>query len=103
MSSIVESSSMFKYFLLNHNKEMNCTREVHAIMISYEPLWATMRQKEISTYALIHKHGIDAHTINNLKHNQSITMNTLESLCTILNCTPNDVVRFIPAPKDPEA
>ena len=61
-----------------------------------------MKQKNFTTYTLIHKHGMDSHTVNNLKHNQSITMNTLEALCTILDCTPNDVVCFVPAPEDSE-
>lgn len=64
-------------------------------MISYEPLWNTMKKRNVTTYALIYTHGINSRTIHNLKHNKSITMYTMEQLCTILNCTPNDVVRFI--------
>lgn len=64
-------------------------------MISYSPLWETMKQKKITTYALIHKHGFDAHTLNDLKHNKSVTANTLETLCKILECTPNDVIEFL--------
>ncbi len=63
-------------------------------MIDYTPLWETMKQKNITTYALIHKHNIDPHTINDLKHNKSVTMNTLESLCRALNCEASDVVCF---------
>lgn len=64
-------------------------------MISYEPLWETMKQKNITTYALIHKHGFDSHTLNDLRHNKSVTANTLETLCKILDCTANDVIKFI--------
>ena len=64
-------------------------------MISYDPLWKTMEQKGITTYALIHKHGFNPRTINNLKHNKSITIYTLEKLCSALQCTPNDVLEFI--------
>lgn len=64
-------------------------------MISYAPLWRTMEEKRITTYALITKHGINSRTINNLKHNRGITVYTLERLCDILNCTPNDVIEFI--------
>jgi len=64
-------------------------------MISYEPLWKTMKDRGITTYTLIYKNGISAYTITNLKRNKSITMNTLEKLCTILNCTPNEIVAFI--------
>lgn len=64
-------------------------------MISYEPLWQTMKNKNISTYSLIKNYGFDAHTLHSLKCNQSITMNTLETLCRLLACTPNDIVKFI--------
>lgn len=64
-------------------------------MISYEPLWETMKLKGITTYSLIYKHGFSPYTITNLKRNKSITMNTLEKLCTILECTPDKVVEFI--------
>ena len=64
-------------------------------MISYEPLWRTMREKGVTKYALIYKHGISAYTITKLKRCSSITVNTMEKLCTILDCKPNDVVEFI--------
>lgn len=63
-------------------------------MISYAPLWNTMKQQNITTYKLITQYNISSRTIHNLKHNQSITMYTLENLCDVLNCTPNDVVQF---------
>ena len=37
---------------------------------------------------------INPRTINNLKHNKSITVFTLERLCEILECTPNDILKF---------
>lgn len=63
-------------------------------MISYDPLWKTMKEKHITTYALINKFGVSSYTVNNLKHNKSITMYTLEKLCDILQCTANDIVVF---------
>ena len=63
-------------------------------MISYEPLWLTMKEKGITTYRLINMYGISSHTIDSLRHNRSITMKTLEEFCRILGCTANDVVRF---------
>mgnify|MGYP002799484524 CR=1 FL=1 len=64
-------------------------------MINYAPLWQTMKEKEITTYLLITKYQINPRTINNLKHNRRITVYTMERLCEILNCTPNDIVEFI--------
>ena len=63
-------------------------------MISYSPLWDTMREKNITTYALIHKFGFDARTLSDLKHNKSVTVNTLETLCKILDCNVQDVVEI---------
>lgn len=66
-------------------------------MLDYSPLWETMQRKEISQYSLL-KAGIDNKTLDSLKKGNNITLLTLEKLCTILNCTPNDVVRFAPNP-----
>lgn len=53
-----------------------------------------MKEKGVTTYTLIYKHGFSAYTITNLRRNKSITMNTLEKLCMVLECTPNDIVEF---------
>ena len=63
-------------------------------MISYKPLWETMKAKGVTTYMLINHHGINPRTINNLKHNKSITLYTLEKLCRILDCQAESVVKF---------
>lgn len=63
-------------------------------MISYDPLLRTMKEKGITTYPLIYKLGFSSYTITNLRRNKSITMNTLEKLCSVFQCTPNDVVEF---------
>ena len=63
-------------------------------MIDYSPLWKTMERKSISQYKLL-KSGIDNKTLDSLKKNNNITLLTLEKLCKILDCSPNDVVRFI--------
>lgn len=64
-------------------------------MISYEPLWKTMEQRGITTYALIHKYNINPRTIHNLKHNKSITLFTMERLCQILDCQAESIVVFV--------
>ena len=63
-------------------------------MISYEPLWKTMQKRGVTKYTLIYKLGFSAYTITNLKRNKSITLNTMEKLCKVLQCTPNDIVEF---------
>ncbi len=53
-----------------------------------------MKSKGVSQYQLL-KAGIDNKTLDGLKKNRNITLLTLEKLCIILNCTPNDVITFI--------
>lgn len=52
-----------------------------------------MKQKDFSQYRLL-KAGIDNKTLDSLKKNKNITMLTLEKLCRILECSPNDIVKF---------
>ena len=52
-----------------------------------------MKSKKISQYQLL-KMGIDNKTLDELKHNKNITVLTLEKLCTIIGCTPNDIIEF---------
>ncbi|MDE6261168.1 MAG: helix-turn-helix transcriptional regulator [Oscillospiraceae bacterium] len=63
-------------------------------MVDYSPLWKTMQVRGVTQYQLL-KSGIDNKTLDSLKKNKNITMLTLEKLCDIIGCTPNDVVQFI--------
>lgn len=62
-------------------------------MIDYGPLWKTMKLKNISQYQLLQA-GIDPKTLDSLRKNKNITLITVEKLCRILGCTPNDIVQF---------
>ena len=62
-------------------------------IIDFAPLWETMKQKQVSQYQIL-KRGIDNKTLDSLKKNKNITLTTLEKLCKILECTPNEIVRF---------
>jgi len=63
-------------------------------VLDYSPMWETMRVKNISQYCLL-KSGIDNKTLDALKKGKNITLLTLERICTVLDCTPNEVVRFV--------
>lgn len=62
-------------------------------MIDYSPLWETMERKGISQYRLL-KLGMDNKTLDSVKKGNNITLLTLEKFCDVLDCTPNDIVRF---------
>ena len=63
-------------------------------MIVYTPLWETMKEKGITTYTLINKYNISSSTINRLRHNQVVTTQLIDDLCTILDCNVEDIIKF---------
>ncbi len=65
-------------------------------MISYAPLWETMKKRGITTYTLIKDYSFSRGTLDSLKQNRNITMATLNDLCTILSCQVQDVIQYIP-------
>lgn len=52
-----------------------------------------MKRQGVSQYRLLQA-GIDNKTLDSLRKNRNITLLTVEKLCGILDCTPNDVVCF---------
>lgn len=62
-------------------------------IIDYSPLWKTMKEHNVTQYQLL-KNGIDNKTLDSLKKNKNITLLTMEKLCDIIGCTPNDIVEF---------
>lgn len=65
-------------------------------MITYAPLWETMKQRRITTYTLIKNYAFSRGTLDSLKHNRNITTATLNDLCSILSCRVEDVLAYIP-------
>lgn len=65
-------------------------------MISYEPFWQTLHQKDISTYQLIYEYGILSDTIQRLRSNKTVTTKTLNTLCSVIGCQISDIVTFVP-------
>ena len=60
----------------------------------HEPLWKTLQEKGISQYYLL-QNGLDNKTLDSLKKGKNITLLTLEKLCKLIDCTPNDIIEFI--------
>jgi putative transcriptional regulator len=68
-------------------------------LISYAPLWETMKMRGATTYTLRNKgeyDNISGSTILRLQKNESVSTNTLNSLCKILNCELSDIAEYIP-------
>lgn len=65
-------------------------------MISYDNLWAIMKEKGVSQYALIKQYHISPGQITRLKRNESVSTHTIEMFCKILDCEFGDIVKYIP-------
>ncbi len=68
-------------------------------MISYEPLWETMKRKGVTTYTLIKQYGFSKGTLDSLKQGRNISTATLDDLCDVLECDVGEVLRHIPNKK----
>ena len=71
-------------------------------MICYDQLWATMKEKGISKYALIKQYHISPGQLTRLKRNESVSTHTIDMFCEILQCGVNDVMEHIPTAKADE-
>lgn len=63
-------------------------------MISYEKCWETMSQRGITKYALIYFFGLSSNTLRRMSHGEPITTSTINELCLILHCEPQDILSF---------
>lgn len=70
-------------------------------MISYEPLWETMARLGATTYTLQVKGQISSSTIRRLKAGQSVSTNTIDALCKLLDCGLHDILAYIPDENTP--
>ena len=62
--------------------------------ISFRPMREYMKRNKISFYYLANE-GIDSQTLQRIRHDRSITTETLSKLCKIMNCQPEDLIEYI--------
>lgn len=55
-----------------------------------------MKKRGATTYTLQVKGEISSSTIRRLKANESVSTNTLEALCKILDCDWKDIIAYLP-------
>ena len=72
-------------------------------MITYDKLWETMKEKQISQYRMIRYYGVSAGQLGRLKKNMYVSTHTIEMLCDILECRVEDILEYRPGkPADKE-
>ena len=63
-------------------------------MISYAPLFETMKKRGVTSYRL-ERMGFSRATYYSIKQANSVSTNTIDQLCTLLHCTVGEVMEFI--------
>lgn len=63
-------------------------------MISYAPLFKTMKEKQITSYRL-EKMGFSRATYYSIQKGNSVSTNTINQLCHLLKCNVSDIMEFI--------
>ena len=69
-------------------------------MIVYDRFWATLREKNISTYYLINTCRISSSTLTRLRRNLPLSTVTLNDLCRILDSPLSDIATYVSSDKD---
>ena len=60
-------------------------------VISYEPFYEMLFQKNVTEYNLTYKQGFSANTLYRMK---PISTKTLDALCEVLECRVEDIIRY---------
>ena len=71
------------------------SKQIQQSLLDYEPFWKTLKERGVSTYALINKYGISGATINRMKKGGGISTMKIDDLCRILDCRVEDVIRYV--------
>ena len=65
-------------------------------MIVYDRLWETMRRRDISQYKLLKEYGFSTGQLDRIRRGDNITMYTLNTLCSILDCAVEEIIEYVP-------
>ena len=63
-------------------------------MISFEKLWITLKERNISQYKLIKEYKISTGQLDRLRKNGNVKTYTLNELCKILDCRLEDISEY---------
>lgn len=79
--------------IIDHNRVI-CQVKKRFFMILFDPLWQTLKKKQISQYRLIKDYHISAGQLSRLRANNNVSTYTINTLCSILNCRVEDILVY---------
>lgn len=65
-------------------------------MITFNRLFAYIAEHDISRKELEEKSGISLHRLSKLRHNRKVSTGIIETLCSALNCSIDDIIEYTP-------
>lgn len=63
--------------------------------ISYDKLWKILIDKKMNKTQLKETAGISTNAVAKLGRNESVSLDTLEKICKMLQCNIGDIVEFV--------
>lgn len=64
-------------------------------MITFAPLWDTLRSRRETVYDLEYRYSLNPAEISRLKHDHNFTLRSVDRYCTLLDCELAEVIAFI--------
>lgn len=65
--------------------------------VSYKKLFHMLIEKDMTTAQLQQKAGFSANIITRMKRNGYLSLDTIESICRVMNCGVDDILEFVPS------
>lgn len=64
--------------------------------VNYKKLFHLMIEKNLSNSDLQHKAGFSGNILTRLKRNHYVSLESIESICRVLECGVDDILEFVP-------
>lgn len=68
--------------------------------VSYKKLFHILIEKDMTNAQLQQQAGFSANIITRLKRNSYISLESIESICRVMNCKVDDILEFLPDEED---
>ena len=64
-------------------------------MISYQPFWNTLKERDVSTYTLIKKYNISSNRLTRMRKGLPLSTVSIDEFCRILHCKVEDISEYV--------
>ena len=64
-------------------------------MISYQPFWNTLKDRDVSTYTLIKKYNISSNRLTRMRKGLPLSTVSIDEFCRILHCKVEDIIEYV--------